>query len=62
MGLSGGGTGLSGGGDMIFNMDGKPVGSQASFGAGVGLIGFEAHTRWGVTGVTSFINKSSTTP
>ena len=47
---------------MIFNMDGKPVGSQASFRAGVGLTSFEAHTRWGVTGVTSFINKSSATP
>ena len=47
---------------MVFSMDGKPIGTQASFGPGVGLTRFEGHTRWGFTGVTSFMSKNVTAP
>ena len=55
-------SGISVGGDMVFNMNHKHIGTTGSFGLGVGPSLLEAHTRCGVTGITSFINKSSATP
>ena len=62
MGGSGGAEGLSGGGDMVFNMNHKHIGTTGSFGLGVGPSLLEVHTRWGFTGITSFINKNGITP
>lgn len=55
-------SGISVGGDMVFNMNHKHIGTTGSFGLGVGPSLLETHTRCGVTGITSFINKSSATP
>lgn len=60
MGGSGGAEGLSGGDDIVFNVNHKYIGTMGSFGLGIG--GAEVHTRWGFTGITSFINKNGLTP
>ena len=48
-----GGPGWCAGYDVVLNMEGKPVGSTASFGLGVGSPA-EGHARFGITGIKSF--------